>query len=55
MEVQTQNKKGDWIPTIPEPYYGMVYEGCECGQRFYGWDMHERYLGHYALKHILAL
>ena len=49
MEAQTKNKKGQWVPAIPLPYYGHR-KMCMCGRKF--WFM-ENYEAHYALKHIL--
>ena len=45
----TQNQDGNWIPAIPEPYYGMR-KWCECGERF--WTL-EGYRAHYSYVHIL--
>ena len=47
----TQNKKGEWVPAIPEPYYG-IRKMCGCGKSF--WTL-EGYQAHYALKHIHPL
>ena len=47
----TQNKRGEWVPPIPLPYYlafGRVR--CSCGEKF--WN-EEAYNAHYAYKHIL--
>jgi len=49
--VTTQNKYGEWVPAIPEPYYG-IKKHCVCGEKF--WTK-RRYQEHYALEHILAL
>lgn len=64
MNVSTQNKRGEWVPAIPEPYFG-IRKMCNysenspsmpslhyCGERFW---TYEGYREHYALKHILAL
>ena len=54
--VSAQNKRGEWVPAIEEPYYlppfwlGRVR--CRCGEKF--WSK-KRYEEHYALEHILAL
>ena len=51
--VQIQNKRGEWVTAIEEPYYlGFGRCKCRCGKKF--WSL-EAYRGHYALKHILAL
>lgn len=50
---ETQNSKGQWVPSIPLPYYlafGRVR--CDCGSKFRNEDI---YKGHYALRHILCL
>lgn len=50
-DIATQNKRGEWVPPIPLPYYlGFGRVRCECGQKFWG---EEAYNGHYAYKHIL--
>jgi hypothetical protein len=49
-----QNRRGEWVPAIPEPYllwFPIGYK-CDCGDHFW---TREGYEGHYALKHILAL
>ncbi len=46
---QTQNKRGQWVPAIPLPFYGLR-KHCHCGRKF--WTM-DGYRGHYALAHIL--
>jgi hypothetical protein len=51
MTTSTQNKNGEWVPAIPEPYYG-VRKTCDCGSKFW---TYKGYQGHYALKHILGL
>lgn len=49
--VQAQNKKGNWVPAIPEPYYGWILkECCSCGDKF--WTK-KGYQAHYAVAHIL--
>lgn len=45
----TQNARGEWVPSIPLPLYGLR-KRCECGRKF--WTM-DGYRGHYALRHIL--
>jgi hypothetical protein len=48
-----QNRRGEWIPAIPLPYYlPLVRYRCGCGRVF--WTL-RGYQGHYALDHILAL
>jgi hypothetical protein len=48
--VQAQNSRGEWVPAIPLPFFGMR-KRCECGRKFWTLD---GYRGHYALVHILA-
>ena len=56
---QTQNRKGEWVPSIPLPIYpsmfapfgGKVKCG-QCGEKFWTTKL---YRGHYALEHILEL
>ena len=48
---QTQNKRGEWVPAIPYPFFG-VRKVCECGEKFW---LYRNYEAHYALKHILGL
>jgi len=45
----TQNKRGEWVPSIPVPFYG-IRKTCCCGRKF--WTM-RGYELHYALDHIL--
>jgi hypothetical protein len=45
----TQNSRGEWVPAIPLPLYG-IRKKCECGAKFW---TEERYREHYALHHIL--
>lgn len=54
IRVSTQNKRGEWVTAIPEPYWLRLLDHCQCycGRKF--WSM-ESYQAHYALKHILAL
>jgi hypothetical protein len=50
--VQTQNRLGEYVSAIPEPFfYGFGYR-CGCGKFFVRYDI---YRGHYALEHILQL
>ena len=57
---QTKNKKGEYVPAIPEPLdvFPFIKQCLECWRKneyprdF--WTM-EGYRGHYALKHILQL
>lgn len=48
-ETQTQNSRGEWVPAIPLPVYGLRKQ-CSCGRKFWTAD---GYRGHYALRHIL--
>jgi hypothetical protein len=50
-DVQTLNDRGEWVPGIPLPFYGLR-KRCECGRKF--WTA-EGYRGHYALAHTLGL
>lgn len=62
--VQTQNDRGEWVESIPLPFYlGSVLPTrrttgskakcrCQCGRKF---PDEETYRGHYALVHILGL
>lgn len=52
---EIKNKKGDWVPAIEEGYSGLGRVSCRCGRTFWGFDADEKYRGHYALVHILAL
>ena len=45
-----QNKRGEWVPAIEEPYFHMFKKECRCGEMFWTDD---GYRGHYAYKHIL--
>lgn len=49
IEVKSLNKKGEWYPSIPLPYYGFR-KHCHCGEKFW---TEKRYEEHYALKHII--
>jgi hypothetical protein len=48
----TENRRGEWVPAIPLPYYLLARYRCDCGRKF--WTL-PGYQGHYALDHILAL
>ena len=48
MKTTTQNKKGQWVPAIPLPYYGLKKE-CGCGKSFW---KEENYEKHYLYEHI---
>lgn len=50
-QVSTQNDRGEWVPAIPVPFYGLLRRRCECGRKF--WTL-GGYRGHYAVSHILA-
>ena len=49
---QAQNERGEWVPAIPLPFYGLRKRCTACGDKF--WTT-EGYRGHYALVHALAL
>ena len=51
MASETQNKAGEWVPSIPLPFYGLR-KRCKCGRKF--WTT-QGYRGHFALWHILNL
>jgi hypothetical protein len=56
-EPQVQNRRGEWVPSIPLPLYtgfGTRFSlcQCKCGQTF---RKEVQYRGHYALVHILGL
>ena len=48
----SENKKGEWIPAIFEPYPLLIRLRCFCGRRFW---TREGYEAHHSHKHILAL
>lgn len=51
--VYAQNSHGEYVPAIPEPFFGFLGRcTCECGKVCGG---RENYRGHYALVHILGL
>lgn len=49
MSVTMRNNRGEWVPAIPLPFFG-IRKGCSCGRKF--WTM-RGYKLHYALDHIL--
>lgn len=49
MSETTQNALGQWVPSIPLPFYGLR-KHCGCGRKFW---TEEGYRGHYALAHVL--
>ena len=51
-QVQAQNRLGQYVPAIPEPFFHSFGHRCGCGQFFL---RYESYRGHYALKHIMQL
>ncbi len=53
-EPKTQNKHGEWVTAIPEPYHHFIRKECyfDCGKKFF---TEESYRAHYALVHILGL
>ena len=56
---QTLNSRGEWVPSIPEPFWigrrfrSFVPVCTQCSNRKFK-DL-EAYKGHYALVHILGL
>ena len=51
-ENQTQNSRGEWVPSIPLPFFGMLVWCGSCKRRFW---TRRGYRGHYALVHVLGL
>ena len=52
-EISVKNKRGQWVPAVPEPYHLLFRKQCGiCRQRFW---TEAGYNGHYALVHILGL
>jgi len=49
---QTVNSRGEWVPSIPLPFYLLVRKRCSCGATFWTTAGYE---GHYALRHILEM
>jgi hypothetical protein len=62
--IQVKNERGEWVPGIPEPFYG-IRKTCThsddtpshpslhyCGKKFW---TYRAYQAHYALEHILGL
>lgn len=59
-EVHQQNKRGQYVPSIPLPFYLPLSVRCGCGKKFsylhpFGLSAVERYREHYAYAHILGL
>jgi hypothetical protein len=48
--VSAQNRRGEWVPSIPLPFQGFR-KVCSCGAKF--WTM-KGYQGHYAYEHVLG-
>lgn len=49
MNNQMRNKRDEWVPSIPLPFYGLL-KRCDCGAKF--WRI-KNYRAHYALYHII--
>jgi len=49
MTISTQNKKGEWVPAIEEPYYHLFRKECRCGKKFWKKEDYEK---HYAYEHL---
>lgn len=49
--ISSKNKRGEYVPAIPAPYYGLK-KICRCGASFW---TDKGYEGHYALEHILGM
>lgn len=47
--IQMENKRGECVPGIPHPLYGLRKQ-CTCGEKF--WTL-KGYHGHYAYEHAL--
>ena len=47
-----KNKRGEFVPSIPLPFYHLIFKECECGKKFL---TEKAYREHYALEHILGL
>jgi hypothetical protein len=47
-------RDGQWGPSIPLPFYGLLHVRCDCGKRFWGRerDTARRYRDHYERVHI---
>lgn len=54
--IRTKNKYGEWVPAIPEPFFGFFGRvKCFTGDCHEVFRSREEYRAHYALKHILGL
>ena len=49
MNVKMKNKRGEYVPAIPLPYYAWKKK-CFCGKSFW---FEKNYEAHYALEHII--
>lgn len=47
--MHTQNKRGEDVPLIPIPFYGLK-KMCCCGKKFW---KEKNYEAHYSLEHII--
>lgn len=48
-----ENRRGQWVQSVPLPFYGRVRKTCmHCGRKFWTED---GYRGHYAYAHILGM
>lgn len=53
-DLQTQNKRGEWVPAVPLPLYLSWHRyQCGCGKATF-WTI-EGYRGHFAYAHILGM
>lgn len=56
-QMQAQNRFGEWMPAIPEPFHLTFRKQCIsshgnlCGMKFWSY---EAYRAHFALVHILG-
>jgi hypothetical protein len=50
MSTTTRNARGEWVPAIPVPFYGLRKHCCDCKRKFW---REVSYRAHYALVHIL--
>lgn len=48
--VMMENARGEWVPAIPMPFFGLRKKCMECGAKF--WTMNG-YRAHFSLKHIV--
>ena len=49
-QAMQQNKRGEWVPAIPLPFFGLIRVSCNCGKSFFRRSSYE---AHYAYEHII--